>query len=159
MSETNLPILKFSWNTPVRVTFKYDPATAFKREGEYNGTPTVSYTHKLEANGKDMIFFATEKQHKAIIAANCISGKEYVLIKEEIPGSKSYNFLIRSPDVLPSSPTQSPTEPVSELETFLNAEDNPKDIETMRLCFKIAQGDRSLTLELYNRFQELANSK
>lgn len=94
---TTLPQLKFQWNTPVLVSFKYDPATAFRKEGEFNGSPTVSYTHKVTVNGEDMIFFATEKQQKEILAAGCEKDTLYQIVKQEIPGSKSYRFLVGRP--------------------------------------------------------------
>lgn len=94
---TTLPQLKFQWNTPVLVSFKYDPATAFRKEGEFNGSPTVSYTHKVTVNGEDMIFFATEKQHREILAAGCEKDTLYQIVKQEIPGSKSYKFLVGRP--------------------------------------------------------------
>lgn len=160
MSDTNLPILKFSWNTPVLVSFKYDPSSAFKKEGEYKGAKTVSYSHKVQANGQDMMFFATEKQQKEILMANCERGVLYQIVKQEIPGSKSYQFLIRKPGG-----------ESSELDTFLDSEEktpinanktSQKDGQTMGMCFKIAcdrtddiEEAKSLTKQYYRAFQEL----
>lgn len=156
MSDTHLPILKFQWNTPVLVSFKYDPSSAFKKEGEYNGAKTVSYSHKVQANGQDMMFFATEKQQKEILMANCEKGVLYQIVKQEIPGSKSYSFLIRKPGG-----------ETNELDTFLNSEEKTpinanKDGQTMGMCFKLAcektddiEEVKSLTRQYYNVFKEL----
>lgn len=150
-----LPKLQFSFNKPVSVLFHYDPNSAKRLEGEYKGAPTVSYSHKVLADGVEHIWFATQKMHDAIMNAGCVAKMHYLITKEEVPGTRAYNLIITEDSNQQASVTSdNAVKP-------LRSENKSKrrDPQTLGMCFKMANGNEEMTKQLYDRFQDLANEE
>lgn len=154
MSEL-LPKLQFAFNKPVSVLFHFDPTTAKRLEGEYKGAATVSYSHKVLADGVEHIWFATQKMQDAIINAGCSAKMHYTITKEEVPGTRAYNLTITDDS------SQQASVAADNAVKPLKSENKSKkrDPQTLGMCFKMANGNPEMTKELYDRFLELANEE
>lgn len=168
MSENQLPKLTFKWNKPVIVEFLYDPVSAKEIHGEYQGKKTLSFFHTVMVDAEKFVFFATEKQQKEIVGAGLEAHVKYMIVKEEIDGSKSYNFWIYDGEGKVKLNGRANTnttiqKKVDEVEELFGAEKKTpvnatkastnKDKMTMDMCFKEAcafnrKGDGSGYLEL-----------
>lgn len=155
MSEKLLPKLQLAFNKPVSVLFHYDPSKAFRKDGEYKGKPSVSFTHKLLADGEEHIWFANQKEQDTILKAGCVAGMHYTITKQEVPGTRAYNLIITE-----DSDQQAAVASDNALKPLKNEiKSRHRDPQTLGMCFKMANGNEEMTKELYDRFQALANEE
>jgi len=99
MSEpSKKPALKLKLNLDYRVIFETTPGTGKGYMSEEYGT--MSYLYFLEVFNKNTKAFekerwyANEKQQKILEESDLKAGEEYVIVKEEIEGSKAQNFWV-----------------------------------------------------------------
>lgn len=90
--------LKLKLNLDYRVIFENEPGSGKEYTSEKYGTK--SYLYFLEVFDKRANAFtkerwyANEKQQKILETSALIAGEEYVIVKEEIEGSKAQNFWV-----------------------------------------------------------------
>lgn len=94
----NKPPLKLKLNLDYKVIFETVPGTGKEYTSEQYGTK--SYLYFLEVFNKQTKSFekerwyANEKQQRILEESDLKVGEEYVIVKEEIEGSKAQNFWV-----------------------------------------------------------------
>lgn len=101
--QSKKPPLKLKLNLDYLVIFETQPGTGKGYKSEEYGT--MSYLYFLEVYNKQTKSFekerwyANEKQQKVLEESDLKVGEEYVIVKEEIEGSKAQNFWVYDKDM------------------------------------------------------------
>lgn len=85
--DTQLPILKLADNIPATVQFDGVLGKEFHNE-KYDSISYLYILYDVTNNNKKMIWFATEKQHQAVLAQKISTQKVYTILKQKSEGDK-----------------------------------------------------------------------
>lgn len=171
-TKPQLPILKLADNVPVTIVLETQPEQAKELPNKFDETKPqhtyfVTATDPFINVTSKHVWFATDRQHKELIAKGVLLGNSYELVNRKMPGDKYAAFIIREVAASAEEDIPLPEEPqfneeledlfVPEKKAPINAVKAYKvEKVTAGMCYKLAH-DEGLTgkEELLARTKEL----